>query len=277
MPLMGCEQTAKTELKEPVPNQIIQEEDPTTPEPPASEIPETPELPETPTTSTTPEPPATQTPEPKEQTDTLVCSNTDGLCIRAGRGTSYARIGTMDAGDSVMPLGASGGWYTVAYRGSVGYVSAKYLTEKSFAIGSEKIEEVIKQGKLWLGTPYVYGAQRYHYGNGALNSAFTTDEFDCSSLMQYIFKKGANVNLAMTSREQSQQGTAVSRKNVRRGDLMFFTNASRKNKSGVERIGHVALYLGNNYILHTASDYAVIEPISATRESYFICARRIVA
>lgn len=277
MPLMGCEQNAKTSVPDSAPDYIEREENPTTPElPEATETPAT-EIPETPETPTTTETHTTETPEPKEQSDTLVCSVTNGLSIRAGKGTSYARIGTMDAGDSVMPLGVGDGWYKIAYRGSVGFVSAKYLTEKTFEIGSEKIEEVIKQGKFWLGTPYVYGAQRYHYGNGALNSAFTTDEFDCSSLMQYIFKKGANVNLAMTSREQSLQGTAVSRKNVRRGDLMFFTNASRQNKSGIERIGHVALYLGNNYILHTASDYAVIEPISTTRESYFVCARRVVA
>ena len=46
------------------------------------------------------------------------------------------------------------------------------------------------------------------------------------------------------------------------------------DKTGVERIGHVALYLGDNYILHTASDYAVIEQMSATRRNYFVTARR---
>ena len=46
-------------------------------------------------------------------------------------------------------------------------------------------------------------------------------------------------------------------------------------RRGVERIGHVALYLGDNYILHTASDYAVIEQISSTRWGYYIEARRV--
>ena len=57
---------------------------------------------------------------------------------------------------------------------------------------------------------------------------------------------------------------------------MFFTNESRKNLSGNERIGHVGIYFGNNYILHTASDHAVIEPISNTRWGYYITARRLV-
>ena len=50
---------------------------------------------------------------------------------------------------------------------------------------------------------------------------------------------------------------------------------SRKDKVGVERVGHVALYLGDNWILHTASDYAKIEQISAKRWSYFIQGQRI--
>ena len=64
--------------------------------------------------------------------------------------------------------------------------------------------------------------------------------------------------------------------NIARGDLLFYTNAQRYDKTGVERIGHVALYLGENYILHTASDYAVIEQMSATRQKYFVTARRVL-
>ena len=57
---------------------------------------------------------------------------------------------------------------------------------------------------------------------------------------------------------------------------MFFTNASRKNNTGVERIGHVAMYLGDNYILHTASDYAKIEKISSARWGYYIQSQRML-
>ena len=150
------------------------------------------------------------------------------------------------------------------------------MTKVEFDKSDASVEKVVSEGKKLMGTPYVFGAQRYHWGNGKLNTNFTVNEFDCSSLMQYIFKLGANVNLDMTSRSQSIQGTAVSKANLKRGDLMFFTNDSRVNNTGVERIGHVGMYLGDNYILHTASDYAVIEQISAKRWSYFINARRFV-
>ena len=58
--------------------------------------------------------------------------------------------------------------------------------------------------------------------------------------------------------------------------MIFFTNSTRYNKTGVERIGHVALYLGDNLILHTASDYAQIEEISATRWKYYVQTQRMV-
>ena len=140
----------------------------------------------------------------------------------------------------------------------------------------DSVEKAIEIGCSLLGHPYVWGSQRYHWGNGKLNSNFVKGEFDCSALVQYIYYKANKTILDVTSRAQSYNGVEVKKSELKRGDLMFFTNASRKNKVGVERIGHVAIYFGNNYVLHTASDHAVIEPISATRWSYYITARRVV-
>lgn len=223
-------------------------------------------------------PPKTTQPDtpPVVQTDTLVRATTNGVNVRSGAGTGYAVLGTLDATDMAMPTRTVGNWQEILFRGGVGYVSSAYMRKVSFAKGSETVERVIDEGKKLLGIPYVFGAARYHWGNGVRNANFSINSFDCSSLMQYIFKKGANVDLAMTSREQSVQGKKVARADIRRGDLLFFTNASRVNKTGVERIGHVALYLGDNIILHTASDHAVIEPISAQRSAYFITARRVL-
>lgn len=203
---------------------------------------------------------------------------TEGLNIRTGAGTSYSSLGKVESGTLLRFVKKSGGWYETRYKNRVAYVSAdeRYTAIVLFEIGSQKTEKVIEEGAKLLGTPYVYGATRYHDGNGNLLRGFTVNEFDCSSLMQYIYYRGANVLLNLTTRTQVSQGKAVSKANLKRGDLMFFTNASRKNNTGVERIGHVALYLGDNYILHTASDYAKIEQISAVRWSYFICARRVL-
>ena len=142
--------------------------------------------------------------------------------------------------------------------------------------GGEDVERVVEEGCLQLGVPYVYGAVRYHDGRGNLLKNFTAEAFDCSSLMQYIFYRGERVLLDVTTRTQIKQGTHVREEDLRRGDLLFFTNAARKEKTGIERVGHVALYLGDNYILHTASDYAKIVQISAARREYFLEARRVL-
>lgn len=198
----------------------------------------------------------------------------DSVNIRGGPGTNYKSLGTAEKNTLYASNGQTGNWYRTYYKGMEAYIYKDYCILVDFEAASDEVEEVISEGTKHMGVKYVYGATRYHNGNGKLLSGFTTQAFDCSSLMQYIFKVTANVNLQVTTRTQVVQGTTVSK--LQRGDLMFFTNASRKNKTGVERIGHVAMYLGGNYILHTASDYAKIEQISSTRWSYFIQAQRMI-
>lgn len=218
----------------------------------------------------------TPPPAPQPATDVLVVSKTDGLAVRAGRGTSYKKLGEINSGDMLAYTKLSGGWYEVYYKNGFGYVSSAYLTTFAFEKADAKTESVITAGKKLMGLPYVFGAPRYHWGNGVKNAEFTGKSYDCSSLIQYIFKIGANVNLDTTSRAQSVQGKYVGKSALKRGDVLFFTNDSRTHLTGLERIGHVGLYLGDNYILHTASDYAVIEEISAKRWSYFVTARRML-
>lgn len=202
---------------------------------------------------------------------------TDGVNIRSGAGTGYSVRGQAEKSTLYCLIGNSDGWYKTSYRNKDGYISGQYCTLVNLpSSDNELIEAVIEEGCKLLGTPYVYGAVRLHDGKGNFYKSFTTDEFDCSSLMQYIFYRGAGKLLDVNTRTQVYQGTTVNGAQLKRGDLMFFTNAQRKNNKGVERIGHVALYLGDNYILHTASDYAKIEQISSTRWSYFIQGQRIL-
>lgn len=201
------------------------------------------------------------------------------LPLYSGPGTSYRAVGSLDSGDMVSLIDTSGQWYTTYYQNTVAYVSAAKTKTELFTIPineNETVEEVISCGLPLLGLPYVYGATRLHDGYGNLLKGFTPKKFDCSSLTQYIFYYGAQINLLMTTRTQIRQGVHVERTAIQRGDLLFFTNADRYYETGLERVGHVALYLGENYILHTASDHAVIEQISTQRWSYFIEARRYI-
>ncbi len=274
---VGCSAEQMEEADTPVaelPTPALPEEEPAGD---PDEAPATPE--ETPEEPSQPEEPAEEQPEEPEAKDVpyirVVC---DAVNVRAGMSMQSSVLGKAKLGTMLTLVRKQGNWYETIYRGRRAYVSAdaRYTSTFTMTAAEAKIEQVISEGVALMGTPYVYGAIRLHDGKGFFLDGFSVQAFDCSSLMQYIFYEGAGLLLDVTTRTQVKQGEAVSRAEVERGDLLFYTNASRKHLSGVERIGHVALYLGDNYILHTASDYAVIEPISATRESYFITARRFL-
>ncbi len=215
--------------------------------------------------------------KPEKNTVSYISVKTNGVNIRTGAGTSYSVLGVAEQSTLYAFLGEENGWYKTQYKNRVAYISSKYciLTDMDSS-GDERIEAVIAEGTKLLGTPYVYGAVRYHDGNGNKLKNFKISEFDCSSLMQYMFYHGADKLLTLTTRTQVKQGVTVSKSQLKRGDLMFFTNSTRKDYVGIERIGHVALYLGDNKILHTASDYAKIEEISSVRWGYYIQSQRII-
>lgn len=259
------EEPAAPSEEEPVtePSHTVQPEPEPEPEPPA-----------VPQPKPTPEP----EPEPEPKTVQYVSVKTNGLNVRKGASTSYASLGTADKGELLAFEKMQNGWYKTRYRGQTAYVSASsaHAALVTMERGDERVESVIAQGLDRLGVPYVYGAVRLHDGKGNKIKGFTTEKFDCSSLMQYMFYEGANVLLGTTTRTQVLQGKSVKRSAIRRGDLLFFTNASRKNNTGIERVGHVGLYLGDGYMLHTSSDYAKIEKISAARWDYYLEARRVL-
>lgn len=120
---------------------------------------------------------------------------------------------------------------------------------------SAKIEQVIRTGQSYLGTPYEYGSDRN-----------TTATFDCSDFVRQAYRESIGIVLPADSRKQGawikDNGTAVySMDSLKRGDLMFFMSykgSSASSYAGVnpntERITHVGIYLGNGEILHTYSN-----------------------
>ena len=222
------------------------------------------------------EEPSTPQPPQVSYAQYINCTGT-GVNIRSGAGTEFATVGVAEKGTSYAVLGKVGNWYKTFYRGKEAYISASFAVAFSIEESdNDQVEKVLEEGYKHIGVPYVYGAVRFHDGKGNLLAGFTAQKFDCSSLVQYIFYKGASELLQVTTRTQVVQGQYVSKSELRRGDCIYFTNESRQNLTGVERVGHVAVYLGDNYILHTASDYARIEKISTARWKHYIEARRFV-
>lgn len=124
-------------------------------------------------------------------------------------------------------------------------------------------QQIVNYGKQFTGTPYEFGA-----------STSTTKVFDCSSFMKYIFKK-YGVDLPRTSVSQSKEGTAVSKANLRVGDLVFFSSGSRSTGSNVT---HVGVYAGNGKILHTYGSPGVTlsDLDSGTWKKTYVKARRVL-
>ena len=215
--------------------------------------------------------------QPTVQKAQYLRCNSNSVNFRSGAGTEYAVLGQAHENEAYAVLEKKGNWYKTYYRGKVAYIYASYATvftiEKS---DDEKTENAIAEGYKLLGVPYVYGAVRLHDGKGNFLKGFTAQKFDCSSLVQYMFYHGAGKLLDVTTRTQVVQGKFVSRANLKRGDCIYFTNESRQHLTGINRVGHVAVYLGDNYILHTASDYARIEKITASRWKHYIESRRFI-
>ncbi len=233
---------------------------------PPSSTPEAPSKPET----------HPSKPQPVIQKAQYIRCTADKVNIRAGAGTDHAVLGSAEKGTMYAVTGKVGNWYKTYYKNKTAYIYAEYAAVFTLEKEDEKTEAVLEEGYKLVGVPYVYGAVRLHDGKGNLLKGFTAQKFDCSSLVQYVFYKGNKTLLNMNTRTQFGQGMYVSKANLRRGDCIYFTNEERQYKTGIERVGHVAIYLGDDYILHTSSDYARIEKISAKRWSFYIEARRFI-
>ena len=62
-------------------------------------------------------------------TPVTVSTQSSGLNVRSGAGTSYGKVATLYKGEAVLLLTTSGGWSRVLYHGTkTGYVSAQYLS-----------------------------------------------------------------------------------------------------------------------------------------------------
>lgn len=121
--------------------------------------------------------------------------------------------------------------FTVAFSGVS--VTPHSNTNTVHAASSTSASSIIATGKKYIGKPYVFGAK-----------SGITSAFDCSSFVQYVFKKNG-ISLPRSSRSQSKVGKYVSKSNLKAGDLIF----SDTNRDGV--INHVSIYMGNNKLLHT--------------------------
>ncbi len=147
------------------------------------------------------------------------------------------------------------------------YPNYKFIpAQVEVPLWEQRANSSIILGLKYMGTPYDFGA--------ALGQ---TDTFDCSSFTNFVFKE-IGIKLPRNSRQQSELGSEVSMDQIRKGDLLFFTTPKRKDKSGIERIGHVSIYIGDNKMLHTyrVGIGVVVSEFDERWRNRFITAKRII-
>ncbi|MGE6630283.1 C40 family peptidase [Bacillus sp. NPDC077027] len=107
---------------------------------------------------------------------------------------------------------------------------------------SAKILSLKEQAEALIGTPYEKG------GTDPKNG------FDSSGFIQYLFKHAKAVDLPRKVVDQHQLGERVSLNEAEPGDLVYFRSLEEKKDTPI----HVALYIGNQQIIHTTLSKGVI-------------------
>ena len=183
------------------------------------------------------------------QTSYKATVNTDSLNMRKGAGTSYSVITKLSNGTVVDVLeSASNGWKKIkTSNGTIGWVSGSYLAngvvEQTSTPSTNKVQAVIDLAHKQLGKPYVWGAEG-------------PNSFDCSGLIYYVYKNAASITLPRTSSDQYSAGVAVSRSNLKAGDLIF------SSTDGTGNITHVAIYVGDGQMIHAPRNGKNVEKVS---------------
>ncbi|MCF6514577.1 hydrolase [Lactobacillus sp. S2-2] len=106
-----------------------------------------------------------------------------------------------------------------------------------------KYNDVYKVAKKQLGKPYIWGS-------------VGPKGFDCSGLTSYAYKKGIKVNIPRTAQAQYSNVKKISRKNLKKGDLVHFGYSKRS-------ISHVGLYIGKGKMIDAQNRGVIVERINS--------------
>lgn len=180
-------------------------------------------------------------------------------------------VAQLSRGASAYIIGFNCGWYKVQYNGETGYIRSDLLAlsnapanNNQSSVGQAPVvltvgEQIANYSKKFLNVPYVWGGT-------------TPNGFDCSGYTKYVFKQ-MGYSLKRTAAQQLDNGTPVTRSNLKIGDLVFFANTY----STAAAASHVGIYIGNNEFIHAAAGGVKITDMDNDYyASRYVGARRIV-
>ena len=92
-------------------------------------------------------------------------------------------------------------------------------------------EQIVKTARGYVGVPYRWGGESPRTG------------FDCSGFTMVVYRLNG-LDLPRSSRQQWKVGKRIDRRELQKGDLVFFATA------GGSRVSHVGIYSGKGKFLH---------------------------
>jgi cell wall-associated NlpC family hydrolase len=200
----------------------------------------------------------------------IVKINSGTLNVRKKPATSGAVVTKLAKGQQVTVASQAKGWAKISAKGKTGYVSSKYIAPKTIKKATVN-KTAIKKASVTSAGDYKAKAISVAKSNMGVKYKWagnTPSGFDCSGLVTYSYGK-AGVELPRTAGEMFNVGTKVT--SLQPGDLLFYAT------SGGRKVTHVAIYLGNGQMIHSATSKGV--SIASLNNPYwkprFIGAKRI--
>ncbi|MBF5026872.1 NlpC/P60 family protein [Planobacterium oryzisoli] len=111
----------------------------------------------------------------------------------------------------------------------------------------KKMDDLLAEAESYLGVPYRYGGT-------------TRSGIDCSAFVLSVFEDTMGMDLPRVAAAQAQQGERVSKEDMKKGDLVFFSRGGRISHVGIV---HDVDASGEVYFIHAATSRGVmISPLS---------------
>lgn len=132
---------------------------------------------------------------------------------------------------------------------------------KQKAVNTGKADKVVAKAKSYIGkVKYVFGA-----------SSPPSGKSDCSGYTSYIFRKAVGKEIGRTAAAQATKGKKVSKKNLKKGDLVIFQGTYKQGPS------HVGIYVGNGKFIHCHSSGVSISSLNnAYYAKHWMQGRRVL-
>ncbi len=125
------------------------------------------------------------------------------------------------------------------------------------AMNAAQLTAALRAAESRRGLPYVWGAAG-------------PDAFDCSGLVQWAFAQ-AGVGMPRVAADQARAGPAVPVSQLQAGDLLFY----HTDPTDPGYISHVAIYLGNGWMIQAPQPGMDVQVVPADFSSQFAGAIRV--